>query len=197
MKASDFLILLRAELQEKSEFHTDPELFAKLQRAYGSLQNDVPYFIHKEHLFIEQGISEYHLEFTPVKNATCHIDGVEIPFSGMERIFGHSESGAQAYGFMGDALYLKNAPLKECMGDVTYWHARKLETMQCNVELPHTYTEALRLLALSYIYEKPTLNSKQRDLSTHYLRLYMQALRGLVFDKKLRPKNITSKYQRI
>jgi hypothetical protein len=67
--------------------------------------------------------------------------------------------------------------------------------MNCVVDVPQTYRRALRLLFMSEIHEKPILNTKERNLSSHYLSLYDKEIYKLSKFQKKRSKNIVSQYQ--
>jgi hypothetical protein len=195
MKAIDFILQTRIELNEKTEFWSDEEMLIKLQRSYVSLQYDLPFFIAKESLAIQSGISEYYLKYTPLKNINCTIDGMVIEYRDTESFYSGDKS--DCYTFNGDQLLLGFIPLKEQMVEIVYRYEKHLENGNCEIETPSIYNKALRLLFMSEIHEKPTRNTKERNLNIHYLKLYDAELRKLRVDNKMRSRNIKSNYQRI
>lgn len=194
MTANDLLIQIRADLQEKSEFWKPEELFVKLQRSYTSLQWEMPSFIHKEILSIKEGIEVYQLRYSPLKSVSFKIDGTSCLYSELECFYTNRDN--KRYSFDGKRLLLsEDLVLKESAATLVYKYARELQTMNCEIEIPEIYMNALRLIFLSNIHEKPTGSTKVRNLSTHYLNLYNREIRNLKINKKLRAKNVTSKYQ--
>lgn len=195
MKATDFILQTRVDLQEKSEHWRDEELLLKLQRAYVSLQFDLPYFIARESVAITEGVQSYYLGFTPLKNVTLSVDGQVLEFTTLENFYVRNSEAH--YTFDNNMLILGFVPTKAMDGVVVYKHAKELANVNCEIEIPITHYKALRLLFLSEIHEKPTRNSKERVLSLHYLKLYEQEMMRLKVLQPMRAKNITSNYQRI
>lgn len=195
MKATDFILQTRIDLQEKSEHWRDEELLLKLQRAYVSLQFDLPYFIARESVAITEGVQSYYLGFTPLKNVTLSVDGQVLEFTTLENFYVRNSEAH--YTFDNNMLILGFVPTKAMDGVVVYKHAKELANVNCEIEIPITHYKALRLLFLSEIHEKPTRNSKERVLSLHYLKLYEQEMMRLKVLQPMRAKNITSNYQRI
>ena len=195
MKARDFILQTRTDLQEKSEHWRDEELLLKLQRAYISLQFDLPCFVARETLAITKGITSYYLNFVPLKNISMVVDGVSLAFTTIENFY--AQPCEKCYTFENQSLLLGFVPLVNIEGVVVYKHAKELANENCEVEIPVTHHKALRLLFLSEIHEKPTRNSKERVLSSHYLKLYEQEMMRLKVLQPMRAKNITSNYQRI
>jgi len=194
MRVSDFILQTRTDLQEKSEHWNDEDLLIKLKRAYVSLQYDLPYFIQREELSIIEGNSEYYLEYEALKNVSLIIDEQEYLFSNVENFY--TVPKERTYTFMQNRL-LVSTPKRDSKALIFYRHCKMIETLNCFVELPIHYHNALRLLFLSYIQEKPTRNSKERNLSLHYLKLYEKELYKLKKEQKARPKNIKSNYQKV
>jgi hypothetical protein len=195
MKASDFILQTRADLQEKSEHWKDEELLMKLQRSYVSLQFDLPYFITSETIAITEGKSEYYLLNEPLKNVSFSIDSTAFNFSTIDNFYISLKD--KQYTFNTNRVIINHIPIKNSIGIIVYKFNKKLVTTNCEVELPAIYLKALRLLFMSDIHEKPTRNTKERNLSVHYIKLYEQEIRKLKIDQKLRPTNLTSNYQRI
>jgi hypothetical protein len=195
MKAADFILQIRSDLQEKSEFHKDKELFLKLQRCYSSLQFDLPSFIHRETLDITEGKKEYYLEYEPIKDISLVADDCKWAYTKLDTFLNRSVSST--YTFERDILLISTLAINTSEMKISYYYDRAIETEQCDIELPSSLHKALRLLVLSEIHEKPTLNSKQRDLSMHYMSLYEREIAKQKREQKTRAKNITSKFQRI
>jgi len=195
MRARDFILQTRTDLQEKSEHWRDEELLLKLQRAYISLQFDLPCFVARETLAITEGTTSYYLNFPPLKNISMVVDGVSLAFTTLENFY--AQPCEKSYTFENQSLLLGFVPLVDTDGVVVYKHAKELANENCEVEIPITHHKALRLLFLSEIHEKPTRNSKERVLSLHYLKLYEQEMMRLKVLQPIRAKNITSNYQRI
>lgn len=195
MKASDFILQIRADLQEKSEFYKDKELFFKLQRCYSALQFDLPSFIHREMLNITDGKKEYYLNYVPLKNVSLVGGKSNYEFTKIDTFI--QKNIRSTYTFEGNILLISSLPLASDTLAISYYYEKELATEQCNIEIPMTLRKALRYLVLSDIYEKPTLNSKQRDLSSYYISLYEREIVKQRQEQKTRVKNITSKFQRI
>ena len=196
MKAIDFILQTRVDLQEKSEHWKDKELFVKLQRAFVALQFDLPYFIHREILDIQEGKYEYYLTQKPLKNITFRIGNTKLSYCDTEYFY--ADDRLNSYTFLEDSVVIYDvSEVLPSQGMIAYKYEKELANEQCEIEIPTVHHEALRLLFLSKIHEKPTLNTKQRNLSLHYLQLYNNEVRKLRHEQKARPKNITSKFQRI
>ena len=195
MKASDFILQTRADLQEKSEHWKDEELLLKLQRAYISLQFDLPFFIAKENIDIQEGTQEYYLKHTPISNISLKIDSFNIEYSLNENFY--SQQKENSYTFEENILVIGFIPNFTAIGLIVYKYAKELANANCEIEIPLIYYKALRLLFMSEIHEKPTRNTKERVLSVHYINLYEKEIANLKVKQKKRAKNITSNYQRI
>lgn len=195
MKAADFITQTRVELNEKTEFWSDEEMLIKLQRSYVSLQYDLPFFIAKESLVIEKDKDEYYLIYAPIKNVSLKIDDDRYEYSDAE--FFYITDNKKRYTFDAEKLMLGFTPDKTMNAVIIYRYDKHLSNANCEIETPAIYNKALRLLFMSEIHEKPTRNTKERNLNIHYLKLYEAELKKLRIEKKMRPKNIQSKYQRI
>lgn len=193
MKANDFILQTRADLQEKSQHWKNEELFVKLQRCYIALQFDLPFFITRESVAIKKDKSEYHLLNTPLKNVGLKINSIPYDYIDIENFY--TSTKEIQYSFDGNKLLISSVPTADSTAEVAYRYQKALENGNCEIETPSIYNKALRFLFLSDIHEKPTRNTKERDLSVHYLKLYKQEVKEQVINKKSRPKNITSKYQ--
>jgi hypothetical protein len=195
MLANDYILEVKDDLQEKSEHWGIESLFLKLQRAYISLQFDLPFFISKEEILIQEGKSEFYIEHHFLKNIDLKIDDTTYKYLDMEQLI-VDDSDNSFYGYATNRKIILNTPLiKDATAKIAYRFERKLDNANCYLELPNEYYEALRCNFLSKIYEKPVRNTKERDLSKHYLNLYNIELGKLKVQKKALPKFTKSKYQ--
>jgi len=195
MRVHDFIIQTRVELQEKSQHWSDEELFIKLQRSYTALQFALPFFIKKETFVIPKGTSEQYLWAQPTQNIGFSIDGIAYAYKDI----GHFYVDEQQFSYTFDkdkVLFIPSTP-KDVNAIAVYRYQEKIETLNCEVSIPQSWYKALRLLFMSEIHEKPTRNTKERNLSTHYLKLYELELQNLKQNQQVRPLNVTSNYQRI
>lgn len=195
MKAIDFIIQSRADLQEKSEHWSDLELFVKLQRSYISLQDDLPYFMTKQDLDIKEGICEYYLDYRPIKEISLVVEDARLRYTSEE--FFYIKPSPYTYTFSGDILFINSIPKKDTTAEIVYKYAKELGSINCEIEIPTMYHKALRYLFMSEVHEKPTLNTKQRNLNIHYLKLYDKEIRTIKSRSNLKAKNITSNYQKV
>lgn len=195
MKARDFILQTRADLQEKSkEWWKDEELFIKLQRAYVALQYRLPWFTHRESLNIEEGVERYRLRYDALQNISFRIDGVRIDYA--EPDYMYAQDGSTAlYTFEDDTLVLGFIPGGAGAGALVYRHLAHLENANCAIELPREYHDALSLMFKHKIYEKPTRNSKERNLSTHYLNLFNKEVDDIKKNRPVRAKNTQTTYK--
>ena len=195
MRAHDFIIQTRVELQEKSQHWSDEELFVKLQRSYIALQFALPFFIKKETFVITKGTSDFYLSKKPEQNIGLSIDGVNYAYTDIGHFY--VDEREFTYTFDNDRVLFTPAVSKDVNVIAVYRYHEEIKTLNCEVAIPSSWYKALRLLLMSEIYEKPTRNSKERNLSTHYMKLYEYELKTLKQNKQVRPINITSNYQRI
>jgi len=195
MKASDFILQTRADLQEKSEHWSDEELLIKLQRAYVALQFDLPFFITNKTIAIQEGIDAYYLDVIPLKNVSFRVEYTLYSFTDMENFY--AKPALYTYSFNENRLFVNPIPLKDYTAVLILKYQKELPNANCNIEIPTIYFKALRLLFMSEIHEKPTRNTKERVLSVHYIKLYEQEIRKLKTEQKMRSRNLTSNYQRI
>jgi len=195
MRASDFILQARDDLQEKSEHWSEEGMLIKLQRAYIALQFDLPYFIVNQTLDIKEGKSEYYLTSTPLKNVMLKIAGEKFNYLDIENFYITSKKNQ--YTFNEDMLIINSIPVKDSAEKIVYKYQKVIETLNCEVELPVLYHKALRLLLMSEIHEKPLGNTKLRNLNTHYLKLYALEIKKLKTEQNTRPRNITSNYQKV
>lgn len=194
MIATDFITQVRPDLQEKSEHWSNEELLIKLQRSYIGIQSDLPFFITKETLAIEKGKSEYYLEYVPLKNVSFKIGGTrKIDYVDSENFYISDKQNL--YTFDNDMVLLKFTPTDSMFGDIIYKYAKHLTNFNCHIEIPIAHHEALRLLLMSKIHEKPVRNTKERNLSTHYLNLYRGEIQKIKIAQKMIPKNNKTTYQ--
>ena len=195
MRANDFIIQTRVELQEKSQHWSDEELFVKLQRSYIALQFALPFFIKKETFVIPKGTSEYYLWVRPAQNIGLSIDGIAYSYTDIGHFY--IDEKHFTYTFDNDRLLFYPPSSKDVNSVIVYRYQEQIKTVNDEVAIPQSWYKALRLLFMSEIHEKPTLNTKVRNLSTHYLKLYELELKNLKQNQQIRPLNITSNYQRI
>ena len=195
ISAHDFIILVQNDLQDKSEHWKREALFAKLQGSYAELQADLPFFVFNQTIDTTKDKEEYYLRHRPLQNVSCASDHVAFEFTEIENFY--SLKKKNRYTFNEDVLLMRKAEKRDEIIEVTYKYAKALETLNCNVELPERFHTALRYLMMARLHEKPTLNSKQRNLSAYYLKLYETEILKLKRDKPTRVKNITSNFQRI
>jgi hypothetical protein len=125
MKASDFILQIRDDLQEKSQHWSKESLFIKLQRAYVSLQFDLPFFITNETLEIKEGKSEYNLHFTPLENIGLKINNVAFGYSKPESFYITIQE--RRYTFNERLLIINHIPVKDCNGSIVYKYQKELE----------------------------------------------------------------------
>lgn len=194
MIAADFITQVRPDLQEKSEHWSNEELLIKLQRSYTGIQSDLPFFIVKEPLTIEKGKKEYYLQYVPLKNVSLKMGGTQ-KFDYVDPENFYISDKQNIYTFDNDRVLLGFTPTGDVLGDIVYKYAKSLVNMNCHIEIPIAHYEALRLLFMSKIHEKPTRNTKERNLSTHYLKLYEVELQKIKVLQKMRPKNNQTTYQ--
>ena len=195
MKAKDLIIQIRSDLQEKSQQWKDEELFVKLQSSYATLQTDFPFFIAKETIAIRKDKTEYYLLYEALRNITLTIDAITFKYTPIENF--HITKERARYSFYQNTFVINEIPTADTTGVIVYRHAKVLENINCEIELPVSYIKALKLLFKSDIYEKPTRNTKERNLNLHYLKLYNIALSELKADINTRASGVTSKYQKI
>ncbi len=195
MLVSDFILQTRAELQEKREFWKDPELLIKLQRAYVSLQFDMPYFMTSENIVIQEGKDMCYLKHKPLRGVLLRIQSQNYDFVDDENLY--LETTKKVYSFVNTELLLPSVVRKKTKGFIRYKYEKTLKTDKCEIEIPLNWYKALRLLFMSEIHEKPTRNTKERNLSDYYLKRYSQEITRLRHHKTARAKNITANFQRI
>ena len=195
MRAKDFIIQTRVELQEKSQHWSDEELFVKLQRSYIALQFALPFFIKKETFVIPKGTSEQYLSVKPEQNIGFSVDGVNYAYTDIGHFY--VDEKPFSYTFDNDRVLFYPATSKDANAIAVYRYHEEIQTLNCEVAIPHSWYKALRLLLMSEIHEKPTRNTKERNLSTHYMKLYEYELQNLKQNQQVRPINVTSNYQRI
>lgn len=195
MIVSDFLKILKIDFQEKNvdkEFWDEPQLLIKIQRAYRKVQNDVPYFIYRENLSIEKGTESYLLTYKALEDNSFKIENRTYTFCENDDLDDYE--GKNYYTLEKENLILAKEPNSDMEARISYKYAKEIASEECEIELPNKYDEALRCMTLSYIYEKSRGNSKERDLSVHYLKRYQTEVFNLKRKKK-HTKDITSDFQ--
>lgn len=194
MNAADFISQTRQELQEKSEFWGDPELLVKLQRSYISLQKSKPFFTAKESFVMESDKTEYTLLFQPLKNVSMKVGVQKYTFIDEDNFYINDNS--KKYTFSDTSLIVEDIQVGEEI-KIIYKALHILEDDSSAIGLPITYHKALRLLFMSEIHEKPTRNTKERNLSAYYLKLYNDELKEIKVNSAVRPTQTKTQFQRI
>jgi len=197
MIAKDFILECSYELQEKSKdkkFWEDTELFIKLQRAYKTLQNDIPCFIANESIDIKEGVNLYNLKFISLKGISLFVNNNKYTEHEKEYIF-KNLNDEKIYNIFHKELLLYPIPKNDSKAIITYYYHKELGNENDYITTPIEYEEALRFIFLSYIFEKAPRNSNERDLSIHYLKRYEAKINSLKIKKN--KKSISSSYQRI
>ncbi len=195
MKAGDFILLVREDLQEKSQHWTPESLLAKLKASYVALQFDLPYFVSRIEIDIKEGKQEYYLDYVALKNISLKVDGVALKYASPEYFY--ATSNKSLYTFEQNKLIINMVPIKDSVASLVCKFEKNIVNENCEIEIPHNWLKALRLHFLSEIHEKPTRNTKERVLSVHYIKLYEREIYKLKSEQKTRPTGITSKFQRI
>ncbi len=197
MTAKDFILSSSYELQEKSKdkkFWEDTELFIKLQRAYKTLQNDLPCFIANENIEIKEGISLYNLKHISIKGVSFFVNNKKYIEQEKEYIF-QNLNDEKIYNLSHKELTVYPLPKANNNGIIAYYYIKELTNENDFITTPIEYEEALRLIYLSYVFEKAPKNSNERDLAIHYLKRYTLQVDDL--KKKKSKKSSSSSYQRI
>ena len=199
MKAIDLITQVKSDLNEKREGWTEDDLLTKLQRSYITLQTDLPYFMAKENLDIQEGISEYSLLQTPIRDIGLKIDNRIFSYIDYDNFFiidrTHNYSIKKKYTFDEKVLMIDFIPTVEKKLELSYRYAKVLMDKNADIETPLIYDNALRLAFLSNIHEKPIASVDYRDMSLHYKKLYQSEVDSLKSVKKINVKNIQSKFQ--
>lgn len=191
MTGEEFIDAKRAELGEKSEHWGGEELFSKLQSAYIEMQVDVPFAVATESIAITKGTRNYTITHTPIKHISFKIGDVDVPCVSVEMLY---TCNFNAYAFDGDGFILSFDT--DIDGVLVYRYSKKIIDKNDPIDLPITHINALTMLWKSKVYEKPKLNSKERDMSIHYMKLYDAAARKIRFSNN-KPTVAYSTYKRI
>lgn len=197
MIAKDFILEASYELQEKSKakkFWEDPELFIKLQRAYRTIQTDLPCFIANEDIAIKEGIAIYNLKFTAIKGISFFINSKKYLEQEKENIF-KKLSDEKLYNLEHKELIIYPTPKCDNDSTIAYFYQKELENENDYITTPIEFEEALRLLFLAYVFEKAPKDMTQRDLSIHYLKRYQTAME--LIKRKKTTKSTSYSYQRM
>jgi len=196
MIVSDFILQVKEELQEKSEQWSKKSLFIKLKNAYSIIQTDLPYFFTQEKIDILENKTKYFIQNVFLKEVLFTVDAKEYKFAELENLFKNT-SNLLLYSYYDGAIILNTPPKKEGMGELIYKYRKSLETENCTIALPENYMNALSFIFKHKIHEKPTRNTKDRDLSKYYLTLYNAEVAKIKREQKIAPRNLTSNYQMI
>ena len=193
MLVKDFIAKTRDDLQEKSEQWSNPSLLLKLQESYTDLQFDLPYFIANEKIAIKKGISTYHINNVFLKDISFKISNSTYTYTDMENLFINND-GTNLYSYQAREIFVNVEQPKDAEATLIYKYQKDIKNVNCYIEIPTNWYKCLRYLFLSKIHEKPTRNTKERDLSKHYLNLYNIEVNKLQTRQKARAKNIQTKY---
>ena len=196
MLVKDFIAKTRDDLQEKSQQWSDPSLLLKLQESYIDLQFDLPYFIANEKIAIKKGISTYHINSIFLKDISFKISNSTYRYTDMENLFTNND-GTNLYSYQAGEIITSVEQLKDVEAKLIYKYQKEIKNANCYIEIPPNWHKCLRFLFMSKIHEKPTRNTKERDLSVHYLKLYNTEVDKLKSQPKARAKNIQTKYIKI
>lgn len=197
MIAKDFILEGSLELQEKSpdnKFWKDEELFLKLARAYRTIQSDIPCFTSNEKFEVKEGIVLYHTKHKAIKGISLFINNYKYANQEKRYLF-TNEIDEKIFSIENKEILINPIPKDDDTGQVVYYYLKELENENDYITTPIEYEEALRLLYLSYIFEKPPRDFKDRDLSIHYLKRY--EIKRDEIKKRRNTKSINSNYQRI
>jgi hypothetical protein len=195
LKVSDFILETKHQLQEKSnDFWSKEEIFFQLQRAYIDIQTDMPYFVHNQAIVFDNTLS-FCLEHMPLKGLKLSIGSIEYEYCDIDNMYVDTNC-TYKYSFMNKELVI-NTVFNEINGFFAFKYIKELENENYYIELPLSWFTALRYLLFAYLHEKPTRNSKERNLSSYYYKMYQNALIKLKQTKQSIPKNIKSNYVRI
>jgi|GEM_PF-2006221 len=214
MLAKDFILESSLELQERAtnnkKFYSDEELFLKLNKAYKEIQKDLPCFIFNETIDIKQGINLYHLKHKALKGISLFVNNIKyklenVKYTYMSILPSAGNTKEHIYSVVNKELYISKVPSEKAnsqgernkaKANITYYYYKSLTNENDYLTLPLEYLEALRLLFLSFVFEKATRDSKERDLCVHYLKRYEQKKEEIKRYKK-DIKSINTTYQRI
>jgi len=197
MLAKDFILESSLELQERAtnnkKFYSPEELFLKLNKAYKEIQKDLPCFICNETIDIKQGINLYHLKHKALKGISLFVNNIKYKLENVKYTYNTREN---IYSIVNKELYISKVPSSKAKANITYYYYKGLTNENDYLTLSLEYLEALRLLFLSFVFEKATRDSKERDLCVHYLKRYEQKKQEI---KRYRKdiKSINTNYQRI
>lgn len=197
MTAGDFILESSYELQEKNKdkkFWDNPELFIKLQRAYRKIQQDLPCFIANENIAIKEGTTLYHIKHIALKEISLFINGKKYIKQEKEYIFKDLKD-EKLYNLENKEIVIYPTPKNDNNATVSYYYQKELINENDYITTPIEYEEALRLLFLSYVFEKSPKDMTQRDLSIHYLKRYQVTIETI--KRKKTKKSVSNSYQRI
>lgn len=198
MIAKDFILEASYELQEKvdiNKFWSDRELFIKLNRAYKNIQKDLPCFVSNETLALKEGINLYHIKHNAIKGISLFINEDRYTEQIKEYIYTNEDS-SKIFNIENREVLISPTPKELLNADVTYYYQKELENENDYITTPIEYEEALRLLFLSFVFEKAPKDFKSRDLAIHYLKRYEIKI-DLIKAYKRNTKSVKLKYQRI
>lgn len=199
MIAKDFILEASLELQERTttgnKFWKDEELYIKLVRAYREIQVDLPCFISNQAFKIKEGIAEYHTKHYGIKGISLYINNKLYNEQNLGYIFSNIDK-EPIYNLTSRVLTISPVPQKDAIGEFTYSYYKELSSENDYITLPLEYMEGLRLLFLSFVFEKSPRNSKERDLAVHYLKRY-EAKKDEIKRYRHNKKSVNKTYQRM
>lgn len=195
MIVSDFILQTRKDLQEKKEFWNNAELLIKLRRAYISLQSDLPYFITSENVVIKEGKDVCYLTKKPLRDILLSVDNQSYAYIDDENLY--KDPSNHVYSFSEKSVLFPAVFTKEVKGFIRYKYEKEILTDKCEIEIPLNWHNALRLLFMAEVHEKPTRNTKERNLSEYYLKKYKEEIFKLKHIKTATVKNVTSHFQKV
>jgi hypothetical protein len=199
--ASDFLDECRLLLDDSTATnfksrYTDPELFAYLQGAYKKLQTDAPQFIATKKIATQEDTKEYYINDNLLDGIKLLIGEDEFVKTSLRKIMDLQDIYDNYYATNGDEILLNNFVKGGETLTFTYYKIKDLVSDDSEIAIPLYYHEALRLLFLSRTLEKqPSKND--RDLATHYYKLYMGELMQVKRNTRQKYRGLTSSHQKI
>lgn len=191
MTPEEFINAKRVELGEKSEHWSGEELFSKLQSAYVEMQLDVPFAVASETIAMTKGTRTYPLLYEPIKNISMKINDTPVMCVSIDTLYG---CNFDAYAFNGKLMEVSFDSDNDAV--LVYRYSKEILTLNDVIDIPVTHMNALVMLWKSKVYEKPKLNTKERDMSIHYMKLYESAVQKIRFSSN-KPTAAYSTYKRI
>ncbi len=198
MKAIEFIEAKRDTLNEKSkEFWSEPILFFALQRAYNSLQTDVPYFLAQEDILGVKDQWKYRLEHKMIKPISVLVDGVEYRVVANSKFFKVLKIESGICTTYNHDLGISKAPFQDGEKiDIRYKYLDEIKNIDCEIKLPEHYMEALSHSFFAKVWEKNP-SRDNRVLVNAYKRDYEIEKNMLKNFGKVKSKGVRSKYKKV